>query len=109
MIDPLHKQESATMKGYSEDRGLSFKLDYDADTKEFVSKPVEHAFAPQVGANVVVQKLAELRKRRQAGKTKRQSLELLAGKNTEARENIGMTEISAAAQRCLSKNESSSI
>jgi hypothetical protein len=84
------------MKGYSEERGLSFKLDYDAESKQFISKPVAHAFAPQAESNVSVQKPAELRKRRQARTTKRHVSELLAAKGTDAPEDVRMTKAHAA-------------
>lgn len=49
------------MKGYSEERGKVFKLDYDAESKQFVSKPVAHGFQPDpVG---VAQKPVSKRKR----------------------------------------------
>jgi hypothetical protein len=86
------------MKGYSEDRGRLFKLDYDAASKEFVSRPVAHAFEPQLESNAV-QELTELRKRRQPKKAKRQLSELLPGESPDVGEDMGMTEVYAAASQ----------
>jgi hypothetical protein len=51
------------MKGYSEDRGLASRLDYDAESKQFVAKPVAHAFQPKPAPDAVEQKPALHEKR----------------------------------------------
>jgi hypothetical protein len=45
------------MKGYTEDRGHASKLDYDATSRQFVSKPTAHAFQPKPEPQPVLQKL----------------------------------------------------
>ena len=44
------------MKGYSEDRGFASRLDYDAESKQFVVTPVAHAFQPKPAPDAIVQK-----------------------------------------------------
>lgn len=86
------------MKGYSETRGQAFKLDYDAESKQFVSKSIAHEFAPNVGLEDVFPTLAELRRRQRKIKAKRQLMRILDGMSPETRDDVGMTEVFAAAQ-----------
>jgi hypothetical protein len=79
------------MKGYTEERGLSFKLDYDAESKRFVTMPVAHAFAPQAESNSFSQKLAELQERRRIKKARRELTVILTGMSPHIRDDIGVT------------------
>jgi lauroyl/myristoyl acyltransferase len=90
------KPRSATMKGYGEEHGWTFKLEFDAETKQFGSKSVAHAFVPKTASNAVVQKLAELRKRGQRKRAQRNLAKTLANMTPEARDDLGMTEVFAA-------------
>ena len=87
------------MKGYSEERGLSFKLDFDAESKQFVSKPVAHAFVSHAERVMVLQKLAEPGKRRKAKKIGRKLRRLLAGVNPVIHDDIGMSDVFAASHQ----------
>jgi hypothetical protein len=82
-----------TMKGYTEDRGLSFKLDYDADTKQFVSKPIEHDFAPRAEPNGIMRKLKDWQARREATAASRRLQEQLSEFTPEMLDDIGMAGI----------------
>ncbi len=93
---PLQKPESIEMKGFTEDRGLAFKLDYDADTKQFVSKLIEHGFQPKAEAHPAIAKVAELRKRYRVKKTRENVAKQMAAMGPELRDDVGMTEVHAA-------------
>jgi hypothetical protein len=60
---PLHEPARFEMKGYLEERGKAFKLDFDVELKQFVSKPVAHAFQPKPAPDTVEQKPAVHEKR----------------------------------------------
>ncbi len=87
------------MKGYIEERGRVFKLDYDAATKQFVSKPVDHDFLPKANVNPVVEKLAVLVKRRRVKKVQQQVAWQLAAMGPELRDDVGMAEVYANMQK----------
>jgi FixJ family two-component response regulator len=84
------------MKGYSEERGQAFKLEYDAASGQFVSKPIDHSFPQKSFSNAVVETLSNLRKRREDAKAKRKLLKTLEGLSPETRDDVGMTDVFAA-------------
>ena len=86
------------MKGYTEERGRVFKLDYDAATKQFVSKPVDHDFLPKPNVNPVVEKLAVLVKRRGVKKVQEHVARQLAAMGPELRDDVGMADVYSSMQ-----------
>jgi hypothetical protein len=58
------------MKGYSEDRGLASRLDFDVESKAFVAKQIAHAFQHPPVPDVFVQEPAVHEKRSVIKKTR---------------------------------------
>lgn len=86
------------MKGYAEERGHAFKLAFDAVSKQFVANPIAHDFQPKAEANVIVQKLADVRKNIRLRKARGHVARQLNDMGPELREDVGMTEHYAASQ-----------
>jgi hypothetical protein len=95
----LTPRRRTKMRGFEEFRGHTTRIDFDAETGQFFSRPIAPGFAPLTEPNVVVQKLAELRKRRQKAKAKQALSKLLARMSPEARDDVGMTEVFAASNQ----------
>jgi hypothetical protein len=87
------------MKGYSEHRGHSSKLDFDQATGQFITKPIEASFAPKAVPNAIVQKLVKLREQRLRKKTKQKAVKFLATIGPDLRDDVGMTEFYACASQ----------
>jgi hypothetical protein len=83
------------MKGYSEHRGHSSKLEFDHATGQFISKPIESAFAPRAQPKLLVQKLAELHLRQKRKKSKRKAVKFLGTIGPDLRDDVGMIEFYA--------------
>jgi hypothetical protein len=83
------------MKGYSETRGQSSKLNFDSATGHFVSTPIAHDFETKPPLNIIVQKLGELRQLHQRKKAKQQATKILSELSPHLRDDLGMTEFFA--------------
>ena len=70
------------MKGYSEQRGRAFKLDYDVASGQFVSEPVAHPFQ-QAANRPALNKQAPPHRRRAA-----KGVEAKAGATTRVHPNM---------------------
>jgi hypothetical protein len=86
------------MKGYAEERGLAFKLAFDAVSGQFVSQPIAHDFQPKAEPSLLVKKLADLRKTYRTKKVRDQVSKQLAAMGPELRDDIGMTDVFATSQ-----------
>ena len=84
------------MKGYSELRGQTLKMEFDVASGQFVSKPIAHAFAPVAKSNFVVQKLKALQIVRQQKQAEFQLKQLLSSMDQATRDDVGMAEVFAA-------------
>lgn len=85
------------MKGYFEQRGLAIKLEFDAASGQFIAKPIEHGFIATATPHVIVQKIVELKMRRKIKKSKEWLVHILKRMGPEIRDDVGMTEVYAAA------------
>lgn len=83
------------MKGYSEQYGQTFKMDFDAASGQFVSIPITHTFAPKAEPHFIIQKLKEHLKVRKQRKAEHKLKQLLATLGPATRDDVGMTEIFA--------------
>lgn len=87
------------MKGYFEERGKAFKLEFDVASGTFVSTPEKHSFAPEDAPRPLLQKLNAMRQQRQKTKTEQTLLVTLAGLGPEARDDVGMSGVYTALQQ----------
>jgi hypothetical protein len=87
------------MKGYSETRGHSSRLDFDSATGQFVSTPIAHDFVAKTEPNIVVKKLAELRQHHQRKNAKQRMTKILSTMSPHMRDDVGLTEFYAAASQ----------
>ncbi len=86
------------MKGFSETRGQASKIEFDHNTRQFVSIPIAHEFTANHAPHIVVQKLGELRLYRQRKNIKQQTKKVLSAISPQARDDVGMTEVFASSR-----------
>ena len=87
------------MRGFKEFKGHTTRIDFEAETGQFFSMPIVHSLAALTQPNVIVQKLVELRRRRQKAKAQQRVSKLLARMSPEARDDVGMTEAFATSSQ----------
>jgi hypothetical protein len=87
------------MKGYSEHRGHFSKLDFDHANGQFISKPIEAAFAPKPEPNIIVQKLTELHQHQKRKNAEQKAVKFLKTISSDLRDDLGMTEFYASASQ----------
>jgi hypothetical protein len=91
--------KAITMKGYTEDRGLIFRLHYDGASGQFVSKPVAHAFAPQTVEPVISHEPRKMRK--QTAPRARKLRVRLPEAGAEPGDDAGMTDVFAVSDHAI--------
>jgi hypothetical protein len=84
------------MKGYTKERGQAFKLGFDAESKQFVTKPIAHDFLSQVESHGVLVKLSEWRNGRAVKKRRKILAKQLVAMGPELRDDVGMTDVFAS-------------
>ena len=87
------------MKGYFEERGKAFKLEFDAAAGTFVAMPVAHGFAPVAEQTGLARKLADISSTRRQHLMKRDLQTTLATLGPEARDDLGMVNVYATLQQ----------